>query len=240
MEKLESISLIIPVFNEERRLSVAFRAIDAFAGAPPFRVSEVVFVDDGSTDRTRALIEEFARTRPAVHCLSYSENRGKGYAVRTGMRAARGDYRLMLDVDMSTPLTELAKFAPHLARGVPVVIGTRKAVGAEVTRAQHWTRRKLGEGYTALANLITGARVSDFTCGFKCFSRDAADSIFSRARIDRWSYDAELFFLARRGGFPILEVPVVWQNDEDTRVRLGRDIAQSLVDLIRIRFHTYL
>ena len=237
--KGESISLVIPVLNEERRLPIAFRAIEEFFAHSPFPTSEVVFVDDGSRDNTRALIEMFSKKRPYVRCVSYTRNRGKGYAVREGMRAATGAYRLMLDADMSTPLTELEKFLPHIERGASVIIGTRKAPGAVVTRSQRWHRKKLGEGYTLLAHLITGARASDFTCGFKCFSKDAAEYIFSRAHIDRWSYDAEILFLARRGGFPILDVPVLRRNDEDTRVRLTRDIARSFVDLLRIRFHSY-
>lgn len=230
-----TLSVVIPVYNEEQRLPKTFAGLEYFLRPHPFSGVEVIFVDDGSRDKTAELIANF-KFRYPVQLVSYAENRGKGYAVREGMRAAQNDYALTLDADMSTGFLELQKMAPFMERGCPVIIGTRKASGASVTRRQSWHRQKMGEGYTLLANFMTGVWVSDFTCGFKCFAREAREKIFKAASIDRWSYDAEVLFLAKRFGFRICEAPVAWENDGDTRVRLGKDIIGSFVDLVKIRF----
>ena len=189
-------------------------------------------------DGTKKLIENF-RSDINVKLVSCEKNRGKGFAVRRGMLEANNDYALFLDADMSTPLGELKKFAPFMEQGAHVIIGTRKAAGARILKHQPFLRQKMGEVYTALANLATGARVSDFTCGFKCFSMEAIHKIFPYARIDRWSYDAEILYLARLCNLKIHEVPVLWTNDEDSRVRLGKDALQSFTDLLKIRLNKY-
>ena len=232
------ISVVIPVFNEEKRLPKTFSALNALSRDPFFSGAEIIFVDDGSSDGTRKLIENF-RSGKNVKLVSYEKNRGKGFAVRRGMLEANNDYALFLDADMSTPLGELKKFAPFMEQGAHVIIGTRKAAGARILKHQPFLRQKMGEVYTALANLATGARVSDFTCGFKCFSMEAIHKIFPYARIDRWSYDAEILYLARLCNLKIHEVPVLWTNDEDSRVRLGKDALQSFTDLLKIRLNKY-
>lgn len=229
-----SISIIIPVFNEEKRLPKTFSALEYFLNDHTFSDVEIIFVDDGSSDKTAEMVRNF-KFRYPVKLISYSKNRGKGYAVRQGMLSSSKNYSLMLDADMSTPFSELHKLIPLMQQRCPVIIGTRKAQGSKVTERQSWYRKKLGEGYTLLARLITGVWVSDFTCGFKCFSKAAVDKIFPLAKIDRWSYDAEILFLAKKFGFQICEVPVVWQNDRHTKVRLGRDIFGSFLDLVRLR-----
>lgn len=229
------LSLIIPVFNEERRLYKTFSALEDFFQENTFKRLEVIFADDGSTDGTAQAVQSFGRKHPEVRLVSYPSNKGKGFAVRRGMLEAQGAYRLMCDADMSTPLGEFKKFLVPMEQDYSVIIGTRKAAGASIRKPQVWHRRKLGEGYTWLANIVTGLRVSDFTCGFKCFSGEAADRIFRAARISRWSYDAEILYLAHKNGFAACEVPVTWMNDEDSRVRLASDVWRSFIDLIRIR-----
>ena len=232
------ISVVIPVFNEEKRLPKTFSALVELSKDPFCSGAEIIFVDDGSRDGTRKLIENF-RSGKNVKLVSYEKNRGKGFAVRQGMMAADNDYALFLDADMSTPLGELKKFAPFMERGAHVIIGTRKTAGAKILKHQPYLRQKMGEVYTALANLATGARVSDFTCGFKCFSREAVRGIFPHMKIDRWSYDAEILYLATLRNLKIHEVPVSWSNDADSRVRLGKDALQSFTDLLKIRLNKY-
>ena len=232
---MKFLSIVIPVFNEERRLKKTFAGLNELAAMRLFDSLEAVFVDDGSRDRTKAIIEQFSFAYP-VKIVSYAGNKGKGFAVKQGMCAAGGDYALMMDADISTPVAEIRKFLPFMADGVPVVIGSRKRAGATMLIQQPWPRRKMGEFYTWLSRALTGVKVSDFTCGFKCFSREAREKIFAEAQIERWSYDAELLFLAKRFGFKICEVPVAWENDRDTRVRLGKDVIGSFVDLLKIRF----
>jgi glycosyltransferase involved in cell wall biosynthesis len=233
-----SLSIVIPVFNEAGRLPRTFEALNGFFESNPFPSVEVIFVDDGSTDGTAEAIERHRFAAP-VTVLRHEKNLGKGASVRDGMLRSTGDYALTLDADMSTPLSEVAKLSPFMERGCPVIIGTRWAAGGMVVEPQPLARRILGRAYVLLANFITGIGVSDVTCGFKCFSRAAIEQIFPLARVDRWSYDAEALFLARRRGLGIVEVPVVWRNDQRSRVRLYRDLAQSFTDLIRIRFSRY-
>jgi len=229
-----SISIIFPVFNEESRLEKAFSALGYFLNNDTFSNVEIIFVDDGSQDKSAEMINNFSFKYP-IRLISYKENRGKGYAVRRGMLAANNDYCLMLDVDMSTDFKELEKMIPLIKQGISVIIGTRKVEGATMIRRQPWYRQKLGEGYTFIANIITGVWVSDYTCGFKCFSRGAVNKIFPLVVVDRWSYDVEILFLAKKLGFSIREVPVSWENDDNSRVRLFRDMFGSFIDLIKIR-----
>ncbi len=232
-----SFSLIIPCFNEEKNLPELFASFDTILTKPPVPDLEVIFVDDGSCDATPALLQEYAsRCAGSVRVISYSDNRGKGYAVRTGMLAARGAYKLFLDADLAVSFDQVAKLLPYMERREQVIVGCRVLPGAVVEISQGLMRRVLGRVYTLLARVCTGVTVNDFTCGFKCFSAEAAQVVFSRAKIDRWSYDAEILYLAKRARFSIIEMPVRWRNGTQTQVRLGRDVVQSLVDLLRIRF----
>ena len=233
-----SLSIIFPVFNEAKRLQKTFEAVSSFRTPEIFSNVEIIFVNDGSRDGSASLIKEFKCGWP-VKLISYEKNRGKGFAIRTGMLAASGDWRLMLDADMSTPLDELEKFARFVEAGCPVIIGSRKTEDAKVIKAQPRHRELLGIGYYLLAKLVTGVSISDFTCGFKMFSKDAALAIFSKSKIDRWSYDSEIMYLAKKIGFKICEVGVDWENDADTKVSLKKDTLQSLIDLIKIRFTRY-
>lgn len=231
------LSIIIPLYNEAPRLRKTFAALLCFAEARLLRSFEVVFVDDGSRDRSAELVRGFAARFEPARLVSHTENRGKGAAVRTGMLAAHGAWRLFADADMATDFLEFRKFLPLLTSGAPVVIGSRRIADARILVRQPRLREAMGSVYTALANLFTGAGVSDFTCGFKCFNASAAEAIFSRSVIARWSYDAEILFLARRLGFTITEVPILWSNDGATRVRLWKDAPRSFFDLLYIRIN---
>jgi dolichyl-phosphate beta-glucosyltransferase len=227
------LSIVIPAFNEERRLPPTLATVNAWVRSRPFSC-EVVIVDDGSSDRTadaarRAL--DGVEHRVLVH----ERNRGKGAGLRTGMTAARGAYVLMTDADLSTPIEEAERFLDLHATGVPVVIGTRKAPGASVLRRQAALRERMGRVYTLLSNALICPGVSDFTCGFKSFRADACREVFGRLREDGWAYDTEALYLARRLGYEVRELPVQWTNDPSTRVRLLRDAAGSFAGLLRIR-----
>lgn len=227
------VSVVIPAYNEARRLPPTLDKIAAWARAQTFAV-EIVIVDDGSTDGTA----DAARARLAGidhRILSHDRNRGKGAGIRTGMTAARGEYALFTDADMSTPIAEYDGFLARHAAGAPIVIGTRKAGGARVSVRQPWLRERMGRVFTWLSNVLICPGVSDFTCGFKSFRTDAREAIFPQLREDGWAYDTEVLYLARRFRFPVVELPVAWANDPSTRVRLLRDAAGSFVGLVRIR-----
>ena len=228
------LSVIIPAYNEARRLATTFAEVLKWRAARPDVANEIIFVDDGSTDNTQSLLEEFAKNNPSVRVLSYAANRGKGYAVRQGIMVSEADYCLIVDADMSTSLFELDKFLPLMSAGEPVIIGTRKEHGAVLVKKQPWHRQKMGEIYALLAGWVTGVKIKDFGCGFKVFSREASHAVFTPAFIDRWIWDTEILYLARRAGYPIAEVGVNWSNDEDTRVGALRETFRSLWDLLRI------
>lgn len=239
-EPIPALSIVIPLYNEAGHFGKTCETITRFAAlpwAPPF---EVVFVDDGSRDATAELVRSFAARFPGIRLVSHPNNLGKGAAVKTGMLAARGARRLMADADMATDLAEFQKYLRFLGAGAPVLIGSRRIDGAEILVHQPRLREIMGGVYTVLANLFTGAGVSDFTCGFKCFSAHAAQAIFSRSKIARWSYDAEILFLARRLGYAIQEVPVVWRNDSATRVRLWKDAPRAFFDLCLLQMYAAL
>jgi len=227
------LSVVIPAWNEERRIGPSLaRSVAVLARLVPRH--EVLVVDDGSRDNTLAAARAAAGEAHAFRGLVNARNLGKGGAVRRGMLEARGEHVLFCDADESTPMAMLERFLPYLEEGRPVVIGTRKNREAIIDRHQPWLREHMGKGFTLLAQALAGVRVTDFTCGFKVFRRDAAREIFARQTGLNWSFDAEILFLARHLGYAITEVPVTWSNDEDTRVRLLRDTAGSLKGLLHI------
>jgi dolichyl-phosphate beta-glucosyltransferase len=226
------ISFLIPIYNEEKRVGKAIKALSSYLGT--FKEDyEVLFIDDGSTDST---VKKIASEKPRFQyrVINYQPNKGKGYAIRQGMMHSRGDYKLFFDVDMSTPLTEFDKFLRQL-HSRTVLIGNRKTRGAEVLKHQPYLREKMGQAFTLLARLLTVWEVTDFTCGFKCYPKEVSKKVFKKARVDRWSYDAEILFLTKKLGFKIKQVPVTWKDDDRTRVVLMKDSLQSLVDLLKIR-----
>lgn len=233
MDDVPRISVVVPVFNEAPRVVRGLEALNTYLAG--FRASsEVVVVDDGSTDETVALAAPLV---PPTGQLLKRPHRGKGGAVREGMLRARGAYVLFLDIDMATPLSFIGPCLDRLEAGADVVIGSRRSMNARIERHQPRVREMLGQGFSFLSRVVTGSGVSDFTCGFKGFRRSAAQAIFSRQTIENWSFDAELLFLVARLNLRVEELPVVWSNDARTKVRLGRDILGSLAGLFTIRMN---
>lgn len=230
------ISIIIPLFNEENRIGWFFDALEQFLVQKNFSKIEIIFVNDGSTDATLEIVTDFQIKNPDfIRIISYKKNMGKGYAVRQGMLKAKYYWQIFLDVDLSVPLLEINKLKIYMKEGAVVLIGSRNREGSNTLIKQSLVRRKLGGLYVIIANFITGANVSDFTCGFKCFSKEASEIIWREAKINRWSFDAEALFLARRYNIPIFEIGIIWRNHPDTRVSVFKDVSYSFFDLIRIR-----
>ncbi len=227
------LSIIVPIYNESERIH-NLSTLSAFFQDHSF-TSELVIVDDGSTDETLKRIEGLSLA-PNAKLISYNQNRGKGYAIKTGMLAATGDVRLFTDVDLSTPLREFNKFLPHIDKN-HIVMGSRKIEGAQVLQHQAKVRETLGKGFTFISNLILHLTVSDFTCGFKCFSKRSAEQIFQKLTIDRWGFDAEILYIAKKKTFSVKEIPVVWINDPHTKVKFPHDLIRSFLDLIQIRLN---
>jgi len=230
------LSVVIPVFNESRRLGPPLREMARYLAEQSFS-AELIVVDDGSRDGTFDLVCALAPELPIpLRALRYAENRGKGHAIKVGFDAARGDRILFSDVDLSTPIESAADLLASLDAGADIVVGSRKMSGAMILVRQPRLRETLGRVFTALVRWGI-ANVSDATCGFKAFRAEVGRDIFSRVRIDDWSFDAEVLFLADLLGYGVVEVPVRWRDEAGTKVDLRRDVVNSLVGLARIRLN---
>lgn len=228
------LSLIVPAFNEEGRIEKGLERMVGFLRTQPY-ASEVIVVDDGSRDRTVEMVRGRFGKQEGIRIHPQHRNQGKGSAIKTGMLLAEGQYLFFSDADLSVPVETLPRFLAQLENGADVVIGTRKIAEAVIEVHQPRFREFLGKAFTMLSNGILGLQVSDFTCGFKGFRREAARTLFARQQLPDWSFDSEILYLAQLNGFRIQEMPVVWRNDEETKVRLWKDVVTSLLGLFRIR-----
>lgn len=232
------LSVIIPLYNEEKRL-INLLEIYNYLNNQKFSW-EIILINDGSKDKTKKIALNLIKNNyfKNIILISYKENHGKGFAVKTGMLKASGEYRLFTDIDLSTPIEEIEKILVFVKK-FDIVIGSRKRKGAKVIKHQPKIRERLGKEFTMLSQKLLGLKVTDFTCGFKCFSADSADKIFLIQRIERWGFDAEILFLAQKLNISIKEIAIVWKNDGETKVRLPIDIFISLVDLFKIRYFAF-
>lgn len=235
---MTTLDIIIPVYNESSRLKLTFQALSSFVSPRGIKINRIIFVDDGSTDNTLRKLKN-VRLKFPKKVLTYSHNQGKGAAIKLGLLNATADYALFMDADMSTPLTELTKLLPFIKEKIPVVIGTRKNGHSTVVVHQPWVREHLGKVFTFLSQLILNTWVTDFTCGFKAFSRPAYTVIAPIMSINRWGFDSEIIFLAKTFNFPIQEKALTWTNEPNSRVNLFKDIFQSLKELFQIRFNHF-
>lgn len=228
------LSVVIPAYNEAERLPATLKATAAWLLAQGMSY-EVLVVDDGSTDRTREIVEAMRGELSHVHLIESSPNQGKGHVVRVGMLTARGQVRLFMDADNSTPASELPKLLRAIELGADVAIGSRRTPGA-CFQAKPPLYRRL---WSRLANRVVQAvlldGIHDTQCGFKLFTAAAADATFQRCRTPGWGFDLEVLGLARRLGCRIAEVPVVWSDDRRSRIRPLRDACRITREFLRIR-----
>jgi dolichyl-phosphate beta-glucosyltransferase len=228
------LSVVIPAFNEERRIGPTLERILEYLGSRRW-TAEVVVVIDGSRDRTADVVRGVAtRTIPVV-LLDAGTNRGKGACVRRGMLAARGALRLFTDADLSTPIEEVERLADAVDGGHDVAIGSRRLAGSRVALAQPWWRRLMGRTFGWCVRRMAVPGIQDTQCGFKLFSARAAERIFPLQRIDQFGFDVEVLWIARRLGYRVAEVPVTWTDDPRSTVRPVADSLRMLADLVRIR-----
>jgi dolichyl-phosphate beta-glucosyltransferase len=232
---LESLSIVIPAYNEERRLPQTLRLVLDWLAGGAFRFLELIVVDDGSRDGTARVVEEFGKLNPCVRLARNPGNRGKGYAVRHGMLEAKGEWILYTDADLSTPIEEIEKLC-HAVReqAAAVAIGSRAVDRSLVEVHQPALRELSGRCFNLVMRMVTGLPFRDTQCGFKLYRADAARQIFSRQKQEGFSFDVEDLLIAKKLGVRTVEVPVRWANVEGTKVRLSQGI-KSFVDLVKIR-----
>jgi len=235
-EGLASISIVIPAFNEAKRLPATMESVLAYLSARPLSFAEILVVDDGSIDDTAALVARFAGKENRIRLLKNPGNRGKGYSVRQGMLEAKGDWILSTDADLSAPIGELDKlFAAAIREGAEVAIGSRALDRSLVGVHQSAFRELSGRLFNIAMRVLTGLPFRDTQCGFKLFRADAARAIFSRQTLDGFSFDVEDLVIAEVLHRRAIEVPVVWNNVEGTKVSGFAGIA-SFGALLGIRW----
>jgi dolichyl-phosphate beta-glucosyltransferase len=226
------LSVVIPAYQEGRRLGPTLDRIGSYLAdrGEPF---EIVVVDDGSDDDTFEVAR--AREGHAVRALRLPRNRGKGAAVRHGVGASRGTLILLCDADLSTPIEELERLRPHLAHA-EAVFGSRAQADSRIEQRQPWYRERMGRTFNLAVRAVGVRGLRDTQCGFKLLDGATARELFSLMIVDRFAFDVELAYLARRLGYRVREVGVAWRHVEHSRVRLVADSALMLFDVVRFRF----
>ena len=235
---MDSISIVIPAYNEEARLPATLTSVTGYLRSRAYAFAEVVVVDDGSSDGTAEVVERFGAEHTEVRLLRNPGNRGKGYSVRHGMLEARGEWVLFSDADLSAPIEELDTLAAAAReRQASIVIGSRAIDRKLIGVHQSYFRENAGRVFNLCMRLLVGLPFWDTQCGFKLFDKRAAREIFRRQRIDRFGFDAEALLIGRRLGFRTIEVPVHWNHVEGTKVSMFRDSVNMFLDLLRIRWY---
>jgi dolichyl-phosphate beta-glucosyltransferase len=232
MNDMPLLSLIIPAYNEGKRLPQTLPQVIEFAQAQPYR-SEIIVVNNNSSDETHSIAQEFADEFPFVQVLDEPEQ-GKGAAVRSGMLAANGEYLFMADADLSMPIEEVAKFLPPQLSDYDVAIASREIAGAVRFNEPHY-RHFMGRVFNFLVRILAVHGFQDTQCGFKCFRRQVALDILTNQSINGWAFDVELLYIAQRRGYNIVEVPIHWYYRVNSRISPLNDAINMFREVIKIR-----
>ena len=231
-------SIIIPAYNESSRIRPTLDEILRYVSEQRWD-AEILVVDDGSSDNTAEIVREYAVNHAQIQLVENPGNRGKGYSVRNGMLHARGEFCLFSDADLSSPITEAPKLFDAIRAGADVAFGSRWLKAELQTERQPLYRQLFGRIFNLVLRIFLGLRFADTQCGFKAFRREAAQRIFPLQKIERWGFDPEVLFLARRMGMKVVEVPVLWAHSEGTRLHPFRDGMRMFVDVLHIRWNAW-
>jgi dolichyl-phosphate beta-glucosyltransferase len=232
-------SIVIPAYNEAARIS---HALESVVGCLRQRgwFAEVVVVDDGSRDQTATIVREFAARAPEVRLLQNPGNRGKGYSVRHGLLQSFGEIVMFTDADLSAPIEEAEDLFAAIRNGADIAIGSRWLERTRQTIRQPLYRQFFGRCFNAVTRAVMGLPFADTQCGFKAFTRAAAQTVFQLQTIERWGFDPEILFIALKRGYRIIEVPVSWAHDERTRISYLKDGMRMLQDIAIVRWNALL
>lgn len=226
------VSVIVPAYNEERRLADSLKQIQTYFEAQPY-ASEVIVVDDGSTDRTVNIVEESLRTYPALRLVRAAHG-GKGHACKQGVLASKGEWLFLCDSDLSMPIEEFAKFEPFFDGRYEIVIASREAPGAR-RHGEPKYRHLMGRVFNWLVRTLAVRRIQDTQCGFKTFRADVAKTLFGKQTIDGWGFDVEVLFIAQKRGYRIAEVPINWYYRTHSKVKPVQDTVNMVREVWRVR-----
>jgi len=229
-------SIIIPAYNEGARLDATLNKVLRYIAQQKWD-AEVLVVNDGSRDNTVEIVQEHMQKNSMLRLIENPGNRGKGYSVRNGMMHARGEVLLFSDADLSSPIEEAPKLLAGIAGGADIVIGSRWMQSELQTQRQPLYRQFFGRIFNLLLRLILGLKFKDTQCGFKVFTRRAAQAIFPQQKIERWGFDPELLYLAKKYGFKVVEVPVAWAHSAGTRISPLRDGTRMVIEMLKIRWN---
>lgn len=226
------LSIVIPAHNEEHRLPASLEQIHAFLSKQSY-VAEIVVVENGSSDHTYEIAQSYTREIPYLRVLQ-EEDRGKGLAVRRGMLESSGQYRFISDADLSMPIEEVNRFLPPQLAQVDIAISTREGPGA-VRYNEPQYRHLVGRAFNTFVRVMALPGLQDTQCGFKCFRAEVAEEVFRCQTLGGMSFDVEVLYIARLRGYQIVEVPIHWYHNSDSRVRLLHDSLRMGLDLLAIR-----
>ena len=230
-------SIVIPAYNEGQRITATLDKVLAYIAQQGWN-AEVIVVDDGSRDDTPAIVRSYAERHPAVRLLQNPGNKGKGYSVRNGMLNARGELLLFSDADLSSPIYEAEKLFEALANGAQVAIGSRWLRSELQTERQPFYRQLFGRVFNLHLRALLGLKFKDTQCGFKAFTSHAARVLFPQQKIERWGFDPELLFLARKFGLPVREIAVEWAHDDRSKISYLKDGLRMGVETVRVRWNS--
>lgn len=236
MEKDIFLSIIIPAYNEENRIGATLEDINQKLKDKNFNY-EILVVNDGSKDRTAQVVEELSSKIKNLKLIDKKENHGKGYCVKQGMLEAKGKYRLFMDADNSTTIDQFNGFLPWFESGYDIVIGSIEVEGAKINEQAGFYRRFLGRFGKILIRLILGLKIYDTQRGFKAFADYTVEPVFRRQTINRWGFDFEILYIANKLGYKIKEVPVIWNNPSESKVKPSAYIS-TLLELLKVRFNS--
>jgi len=228
------LSVVIPAFNEQSRLPQTLLDAQRWLDQHIPQKYEILVVDDGSSDHTCAEVEQLQKQLSGLKLLRLEHNTGKGAAVRKGMLTARGNIVLYMDADHSTHIREVTKVFDAMTHGADVVIASRRHPQSQIPKHQSWLRENMGRTFHALMYAAVNLEFEDTQCGFKAFSRDSVEQLFSHQQLDGFSFDVELLYLAKKFGLSVQEIPITWVNETNSRVRMIVDPLRMFLDINRI------